>query len=143
MNAQTLQIRVEAVNHRMRFEAQADEHPVIVLDYTPPYGDDGGYTPLELILISLATCLASTVRVVLDSRLNLKVRALRAEADGLRRERHPTSFERITLRLFVAADLTAERLQAVVQESCERICPVFDLLKGNTEIRIETIKVEE
>ncbi len=142
MNTHPLHVRVESVNDKLRFEAAADDHPLIVLDYIPPYGDDGGYTPLELILISLATCLASTVRIVLDNRFGKKVRALRAEADGLRREQHPTSFKQITLRLFVAVDLTADRLQAIVREACERVCPVYDLLKGNTDIVIETIKVE-
>jgi putative redox protein len=33
----------------------------ISIDYTPPLGDDLGYTSLELLLLSLSSCVGSSV----------------------------------------------------------------------------------
>jgi putative redox protein len=61
----TLEASVELINDKIQFAGTAGTQPRIITDYTPPLGDGRGYLPLELFLISLATCLGGTIAPIL------------------------------------------------------------------------------
>lgn len=142
MHFSELQTHVRLVNDKIQFLAESKDYAPLMIDYAAPIGDGQGYSPLELILIGLSSCLAASAKIVLTRHLGKEVRSLRVEAKGMRRTEHPTSFERISLRLFVGVDLPLDELQRVVSQAAEKLCPVYDLLKGNVAMAIETIKEE-
>lgn len=133
MNVQ-INASVTLINEKIKFIGTAQENNPISIDYLKPWGDEEGYMPLELLLISLASCSGSTIALVL--RKNGKtVKGLKVDAEGIRREKHPTSFSSIKLHFkVISSDISDDDLVSVIKSSEERLCPVWDMLKGRVEI---------
>ena len=129
-----LVVNVESLNQKVQFRGIARDNAAITVDYSPPLGDGQGYTSLELLLVSLATCSASTVVTLLrqDGRT---VSALQVRASGVRRTQHPTAFESIALAFtFHSPDATAEDVDRAMRISRDAVCPVWAMVKGNVAI---------
>ena len=138
MEEKNLQTTVTMINDRAKFSCTAtgNKEPVIV-DYIPPLGDGEGYTSLELLLISLATCFGSTIKFILTGQLNKSIHGLTVRASGTRREEHPTTFESVRLALaFHSPDTTLKEVEEVITLAKTTYCPVWAAL--NPEIPIET-----
>jgi putative redox protein len=132
-----LSVGVDLQGEKVRFSGSARSLPAVCADYFPPLGDGEGYTGLELLLLSLAVCSATSV-VSLLRRMKKTISAFRVNAAGTRRSEHPTSFERIRLEfILTSADAAAADLQKAVQMSEASLCPVWAMLKGNVEIACE------
>ena len=112
----------------------AGENVPIAIDYTPPLGDDRGYTPLELQLISVAACSASAV-ALLARRMKREVSRITVAARGERRTEHPLCFARIELEFVVESpDASDAEVEKAIRMSEETYCPVWAMLKGNVQI---------
>lgn len=134
---ESLSVAVDLQGDKVRFSGRARGLPDVCADYFPPLGDGQGYTGLELLLLSLAACSATSV-VSLLRRMKRSVAAFRVNARGTRRAQHPTSFERIQLEFVLTSpDADAADLQKAVRMSEESLCPVWAMLKGNVEIVCE------
>jgi putative redox protein len=132
-----LSVAVDLQGDKVRFSGTARSLPAVCADYFPPLGDGEGYTGLELLLLSLAACSATSV-VSLLRRMKRTVAAFRVIASGTRRVQHPTSFERIRLEFVMTSpDAAAPDLQKAVQMSEESLCPVWAMLKGSVDIVTE------
>lgn len=130
----SLSVAVDLQGDKVRFSGSARSLPAVCADYFPPLGDGEGYTGLELLLLSLAACSATSV-VALLRRMKRTVAAFRVNASGTRRAQHPTSFERIRLEFVLTSpDAAAADLDKAVQMSEASLCPVWAMLKGNVEI---------
>lgn len=126
---------VRLVNDKLHFEGIADKNDPVSIDYTPPLGDNLGYTSLELLLLSLSSCVGSAVLTFLR-KMKKDIRACEISARGIRRTTHPTGFSTIELRInLTSANTAAEDLQKVLMLSEETYCPVWAMLKGNVEIK--------
>ena len=88
-----------------------------------------GFTPMELLLASLASCSGSVVASLL-ARLHQPVAGVEVNARGVRRDEHPTVFTSIGLEYVVrgrgVAPASIERAIA----HADRLCPVWAMLKG-------------
>lgn len=125
------------MNEKVKFKGVSRSNPEIILDYTPPIGDGEGYTSLELVLVSLASCSGTAIALLLR-RMRKDVTALTINVRGNRREEHPTYFERIHLEVnLVSRDAEDSDLEKVLRMSEESLCPVWNMLKGNVEISYE------
>lgn len=129
-----LEADVELINEKLKFKCKAKENPPIVTDYIPPLGDNEGYMPLELFLISFATCLGGVIAPFLR-RMNKTVTALFIHVSGKRRAEHPTGFEKIDsfIRL-KSPDITEADLQKVLKMAEDTYCPVWSMVKNNVEV---------
>jgi len=131
---------IELVNEKLRFSGSTRGLPPVSADYFPPLGDGQGYTGLELLLLSLTVCSATSV-VSLLRRMKKTVAGFRVNASGVRRTQHPTSFERIDIEFVLTSpDAAAPDLENAVRLSEESFCPVWAMLKGNVEI-VPALKV--
>lgn len=129
-----LEVNVNLINDKLQFSGRAGENEPIAIDYVPPLGDGAGYTPLELLLVSLAACSGSTVATLLR-RMRKTVFGMKVEARGIRRDEHPTSFQTISLEFLVNSnDVEASDIEKAIQLSEESFCPVWAMLKNNVEI---------
>jgi len=52
---------IRLVNDKLHFIASIGANEPVSIDYTPPLGDDLSYTSLELLLLSLSSCVGSSV----------------------------------------------------------------------------------
>ena len=93
-----------------------------------------GLTSLELLLASLATCSANSVLALLKRATGQHVTGLEVHARGLRRSDHPTVLTEISLEIVVKGDVVPEAVAKSITASEERLCPVWNMLKGTTPI---------
>ncbi len=128
-----LEASVELKNGRMMFEGESGGRTVMT-DYIPPHGDDQGFMPLQLFLISLASCLGGTTTFLAKS-MNKEVKQLSIGATGTRREQHPLCFDTIALNArMVSSNMDDETMQKILASAEEKICPVMAMIKGNVKI---------
>ena len=52
---------IKLLNEKLHFEGVVDGNEPVSIDYTPPLGDNLGYTSLELLLLSLSSCMGSAI----------------------------------------------------------------------------------
>ena len=122
------------VDGQAKFASTARGLTPVVTDSAPPFGQGLDYKPLELFLVSLGTCVATTVAPVLRKKRR-QVDRLVVTASGTRREEHPTSFTRIVLRFeLTSPDATDEDLRRSIELTEEKYCPVWAMIKGNVEV---------
>lgn len=132
-----LEVTVQSTNQRLGYTAALRSHPPIPIDYIPPLGDGQGYTPLEMLLISLGACSGGTIGLLLR-KMGKTVSAIAVNAKGTRREQHPTSFQKIHLEFTVTtADASDADVQKALKLAEESVCPVWAMVKGNAEITTE------
>ena len=56
-----LNTTVKLINNKLNFIGNAGSNDPVSIDYIAPLGDDLGYTSLELLLLSLSSCVGSAV----------------------------------------------------------------------------------
>jgi len=132
-----LEVTVNSTNQKLGYTGALRSHPPIPIDYIPPLGDGQGYTPLEMLLMSLCACSGGTVGLLLR-KMGKTVTGIKVNAKGVRREQHPTSFTTIHLEFIVTAvDVTDGDMQKSIKLAEESVCPVWAMVQGNAEITTE------
>lgn len=136
MPASHLSAEVTLVNEKLKFECRVENRPAVVVDYVPPAGDGEGITSLELLLMSLATCYGSALKVILSGPMKCRVTGLRIRAEGVRAQTHPTVFQAITLSVNLSATGIEEGAVKLLTAQAERICPMYVMLKDSVPITL-------
>lgn len=132
--AEQLEVTVNSTNQKLGYTGVLRSLPPITIDYIPPLGDGQGYMPLELVLMSLAACSGETVAFLLR-KMGKNISGVKVNAKGIRREQHPTSFQRIILEFILTSEDTKDSdIQKAIQISEESLCPVWAMLKNNVDI---------
>jgi putative redox protein len=125
------------VNEKLHFRGSVEDMEPISIDYTPPLGDNLGYTSLELLLLSLSSCIGSSVLTFLR-KMRKNISGCEIYARGVRREEHPTCFKTIYITVSLTSnDTSVEDFDKVLKLSEETYCPVWAMLKGNVEIDVK------
>jgi len=123
------------INEKLNFEGKVEGNNPISIDYTPPLGDNLGYTSLELFLLSLSSCAGSAILVLLR-KMNKQIKNFEIISIGNRKENHPTGFSNITMQVnIIAMNLTTIELEKAL-EKIEAICPVLSMLDKEIKITI-------
>ncbi len=134
MTPEQLEISLNLINQKVQFSAGSRQQPAITIDYKPPIGDGQGYMPLELLLMSLASCSGSTI-ITLLRKMKKSVSSFEVRAQGVRRGQHPTAFEKIFLHFTLnSADAQDRDMMDAIRLSEESYCPVWAMLKNNVEV---------
>lgn len=129
-----LSATIALINDRLHFNGSVEGNMPVSIDYTPPLGDNLGYTSLELLLLSLSSCIGSAVLTFLR-RMKKNISAFEIRSRGTRRQEHPLSFDKIYLDIDITSpDVTSEDVSKVLKLSEETYCPVWAMLKGNVSI---------
>lgn len=129
-----LSTTVELVNDKLNFSGYVEGNEPVSIDYTPPLGDNLGYTSLELLLLSLSTCLGSAVLTFLR-KMNKTIEGCQITGTGYRKEEHPTGFKTINLVIRLHShDVHETDMMRVIKLAEDTYCPVWAMLKGNVEI---------
>jgi putative redox protein len=124
------------INDRLNFSGNVEGNQQISIDYIPPLGDNLGYTSLELLLLSLSSCVGSSVLTFLR-RMKKTINEFEIDSKGIRKEEHPTGFKSIFLIIKISSpDVTEEDLNKVIKLTEETYCPVWSMIKGNVEVNI-------
>ncbi len=93
-----------------------------------------GFTPLQLLLASLAGCAGNTLALLL-ARTDEPVKGIEVDARAQRRDEHPTVYTQIDLEFTVRGTgidpAVVERSLAIADK---QLCPVWAMLKPGTPI---------
>ncbi|MBE0661367.1 MAG: OsmC family protein [Bacteroidales bacterium] len=131
-----LNTSIVLVNQKLNFTGKTDGSETLSIDYTAPLGDGLGFTSLELLLLSLSSCVGSTVLVFLR-RKERTITGFGINAKGIRREEHPTCFSKIFLEINLQSpDIKEADLDKVIKLSEQTYCPVWAMLMGNVEVEV-------
>lgn len=121
------------VNDRLLFEGQVEGNSPIAIDYIPPFGDNLGYTSLELMLLSLSSCVGSAFLVFLRKQGKI-IERFSIKSDGVRRQTHPTALEEIHLYIEIKSpNLTSAEFEKTLAQ-VESACPVWYMIKDKTKV---------
>ena len=129
-----LTFSVELISDKVRFTGALRDNAPVTVDYSAPIGDGQGYTSLELFLMSLATCMGSTVLLVLR-KMRKTITGCRITASGTRRGEHPTCFEEIAVAITLhSPDVAEADVQTALRIADDSLCPVWAMIKGNVKV---------
>jgi uncharacterized OsmC-like protein len=123
-------------NHRSEFKFDAD-HPEIFAS------EDKGATPVEYVLVGLASCLTAGIAAVAQNR-GIQLRSVSATIEGsmdiqgiLGVDRDVRNgFDGITVKYVIDADATPDEIKALVAQSQKRSA-VFDIITNPTNVNVE------
>jgi len=113
----------------LRFQGSARSGYTIDLDAPGSVGGGVGMSPMELLLISLASCSAMDVAAILRKKRQL-VEGLEVRVHGQRQDEHPTVFTSISLEYIVhGSGVDPQALTRAIELSRERYCPIWAMLE--------------
>ncbi len=123
-------------NHRTSFSFDAD-HPEVFAS------EDKGPTPVEYVLVGLASCLTAGIAAVAQNR-GIQLRSVSATIEGsmdiqgiLGVDRDVRNgFDGIKVKYHIDADATPEEIRALVAQSQKRSA-VFDVITNPTNVTVE------
>jgi putative redox protein len=134
--SKTLTSSVRLLNEKLHFEGKVDGNEPVSIDYTPPLGDNLGYTSLELFLLSLSTCTGSAILVMLR-KMKKNIDFFEINSTGYRNEEHPTGFHTIRMQVNLKSTNTTSDEMTKTLEMIKKICPVLSMLDANIRMDIE------
>jgi len=119
----------------MRFDGKSGRAgKTVAIDFTPEGEAIDGFSPLELLLTSLAGC-SGQVTIGLLKRMGQEVRDLTVHARGTKKEIHPTVLTSIELEFeFRGGRVDGGSVEKALALSEERFCPVWVMLKASAPI---------
>src|SRR6476469_3435291 len=122
--------------HKTQFEYDAD-HPELFAS------EDNGATPIEFVLVGLASCLTAGIAAVAQNR-EIQLRSVKATLEGQMDVQGilgiasdvRNGFSSIKVTYDIDADATPEEIEALVAQSQKRSA-VFDVVTNPTNITVE------
>jgi putative redox protein len=134
-----LQASLILINDRLHFNGIVDNNEPVSIDYTPPLGDSLGYTSLELFLLSLGSCLGSSVLTLLR-RMKKDISEFSINMKGIRKTEHPTGFKTIAIEMKISTSNASDaEIAHVLKLSEDTYCPVLAMIKGNVDVTVKSI----
>ncbi|MDQ1425324.1 MAG: hypothetical protein QOD72_2822 [Acidimicrobiaceae bacterium] len=123
-------------SHKTQFEYDAD-HPELFAS------EDNGATPVEYVLVGLASCLTAGIAAVAQNR-QIQLRSVKATLEGQMDVQGilgidpdvRNGFSDIKVHFDIDADATPDELKALVAQSQKRSA-VFDVVANPTNITVE------
>jgi uncharacterized OsmC-like protein len=123
-------------HHRRSFTFDAD-HPEVFAS------EDKGATPVEIVLVGLASCLTAGIASVAQMR-GIQLRSVKAELEGGMNLQGilgidgdvRNGFDGIKVRYKIDADATPDEIKALVAQSQKRSA-VYDIVTNPTNVTVE------
>jgi putative redox protein len=132
---QTLNVTVGDFKGKMQLTGKGHTEARVAIDYPPPLGEDTGFTSLELLMVSLASCSSHSIKYVM-STMGMELQDIKANAVGQRRvDQHPTILTAIELTWEIKGKgLDQAKVEQAVRMAEEKYCPVWAMLKKEVGI---------
>jgi len=118
---------------RSRVEARTPQDHPVVMDGSPPEGDDSAAGPKETLLAALAGCTSMDVASILRKKRQVAT-GYQVAVSGESAEQHPRILTAITVEHRLEGDVEAEALRRSIELSSTRYCPVSAMLSASATI---------
>ncbi|MFN3813714.1 MAG: OsmC family protein [Aquificaceae bacterium] len=117
------------------YEAQTSSGKILV--------GEGALSPVELVLVALGGCSGVDVSNILKKKRQ-KVKDIRIEVVGERREEHPRVYKSIKLKyIVIGEDVSRKAVEDAVRLSLKKYCSVYTMLREAVNIDVEMDVWEE
>jgi uncharacterized OsmC-like protein len=125
-------------SHRTEFSFETD-HPEVFA------AEDRGATPVELVLVGLASCLTAGVAAVAQNR-GIQLRSVEAKVEGSMNlygilgidSDVRNGYDEIKVSFHIDADASRKEIEALVAQSQKRSA-VFDIVTNPTNVTVEVV----
>ncbi len=133
-----LNCELNLIDDKVRFAATSGDNLPLSIDYYPPLGSGKGYTSLELLLMSAASCVSTAVKAIAASKFKKNINDMKVKVSGERKKEHPASLKNIDIHIFInSTDTCVDELNEIAMYSIHNICPVTNMLDSRIPISIE------
>ena len=134
MEKNHLTAEMKLIDNGLKFQTKVGNNPEIITDYIPPLGNNEGYMPLELFLISFGTCVSGVVLPLLR-KMHKNIEEYSVKIAGIRKTEHPTGFSKIILDVFIKSeDITTKEIEKIIKIAETTYCPIWSMLKSDIEV---------
>jgi putative redox protein len=137
-----MKVTLQRINNAVLFEGSNEAGNTVVVEGSPEIGGTGkGIRPMEMLLISLASCSSMDVVSILQKKRQ-PLDDLKVEVTGVRAENEvPKVFKSINMHFIFKGNLRKESVEQAVRISVEKYCSVVKMLQQSVEITY-TIAIE-
>lgn len=129
-------VNVNRTDDKVHFESVSETNPImkIPFDFAPPLGTGCGFAGLEVLLMSFAGCVSTTV-VFLLGRLEKHISSYSASVEGIRSEK-PLALKEIHFNICIETDdITDVDMEKIIKQA-ETVSPVWQAVKNNIDVKI-------
>ena len=124
-------------NTDLVFEAKGSAGTPILLGQTADGSDLKATRPMELLLMSLASCSSVDIIKILKTQKQ-SIDDYRVEVNANRQEGSvPSLFDNITLTYVFKGDISPSKIERAVSLSLEKYCSVYKILEPTAKINYE------
>ena len=120
----------------LQFVAEDDKGHGIVVE-SKKDGTAAGFTPMQLILMAAAGCMAMDVVSILQKK-KLALKGLRVLMEGKRAEDHPKRFTEMNFIYEVRGDIPKLAVDEAIKLSEEKYCSVSATIRQGAKMNIES-----
>jgi putative redox protein len=134
-----MKITLERFDENFGFKALAGNHEMI-LDTAPEIGgNDQGFRPMELMLISLAGCSAIDIVHILNKGKHV-IHSYAAQVEAERRDELPRIFSTINMIITVDTDAPDTVLERAAKLTKEKYCSAYAVLEASASVTLKLVR---
>ena len=135
-----MKITLKRFDENFGFKARAGNHEMILDTATEIGGNDQGFRPMELMLISLAGCSAIDIVHILKKGKHA-IHSYAAEVEAERRDELPRIFSSINMIITVDTDAPNTVLERAAALTKEKYCSAFAVLEASSPVTLKLVRV--
>lgn len=140
MKTSSISAALYQVDDKVHFLGTARDNNTVSIDYPPPLGTGDGYNPMELFLLSLGSCTATTLVTLMRDRMRRTVDGLSMTLSGNIRSTHPKIFETIHVRITLySPDATEAEVVRAMSSAEKKLCPIWSMIQGNVHVENQVL----
>ena len=117
----------------LQFLAEDDQGHKIMIDTDKQFGGlEQGFRPMDLLLASIAGCMGMDIVSILQKKGG-KIDVFSIETSGIKVEKHPRRYTKITVKIKCEGDYKREDLLRSFELSRDKYCSVIATLNDAPE----------
>ena len=134
-----MKITLERFDENFGFKARAGNHEMILDTAAEIGGNDQGFRPMELMLISLAGCSAIDIVHILNKGKHA-IRSYTATVEAERSDELTRIFSTIDMIITVDTDAPDTVLERAVKLTREKYCSVYAVLEASSPVTLKLVR---
>ena len=134
-----MKINLDRIDSGFGMLAKAGNHQVYLDNSEDFGGQDIGFRPMQLMLISLAGCSAIDIITILEKG-RFSILNYSSEVRAVRREEMPKTFEKIDLIITIDTDATDDAMDRAVELTKTKYCSAFAVLEATSSIELTIVR---
>lgn len=120
--------------------AASDENGHGIVVESKKEGIPSGFSPMQLLLIAQAGCMAMDVVSILKKK-RVDLTGFRVLMDGTRAEEHPKRYTEMSFVFEVKGNMPKQAVDEAIKISKEKYCSVSATIQSGTKMNIESLIV--